>query len=59
MANAPYQRMKVANKTNAGNILKRGQVKTTLNPVEEKSPVGPICGVFFGLEQTVKKKFIF
>lgn len=41
MANAPHQRRKVANQTSASNINKRGNVKTTLNPVEEKSPVGP------------------
>merc|ERR1711879_742777 len=47
MANAPYQRMKVANQTSAKNIVKRGSVKTTLNPVEEKSPVGPYLLALF------------
>lgn len=41
MVSAPYQRMKRANDINAKNINKKGNVKTTLNPVEEKSPVGP------------------
>ena len=50
MANAPYQRMKVANQTSAKNIVKRGSVKTTLNPVEEKSPVGPYA-VRFQIEK--------
>lgn len=39
--------MKSANATNSKNILKRGQVKTTLNPVEEKSPVGPYLLALF------------
>lgn len=47
MANAPYQRMKVANQTSAKNIIKRGSVKSTLNPVEEKSPVGPYLLALF------------
>jgi len=39
--------MKVANSTVAKNITKRGSVKATLNPVEEKSPVGPyLLGLF-------------
>ena len=55
MANAPYQRMKVANQTSAKNIVKRGSVKTTLNPVEEKSPVGPYAVRF----QTEKENISF
>jgi len=47
MVSAPYQRMKSANSTSSKNILKRGQVKTTLNPVEEKSPVGPYLLALF------------
>jgi len=39
--------MKMANSTNAKNILKRGNVKNTLNPVEEKSPVGPMLLALF------------
>jgi len=39
--------MKSANSTSSKNILKRGQVKTTLNPVEEKSPVGPYLLALF------------
>lgn len=47
MVSAPYQRMKSANATNAKNITKRGAVKGTLNPQEEKSPVGPYLLALF------------
>lgn len=47
MVSAPYQRMKQSNETHAENINKRGKVKTTLNPVEEKSPVGPYLLALF------------
>jgi len=39
--------MKSANSTSSKNILKRGAVKTTLHPVEEKSPVGPYLLALF------------
>jgi hypothetical protein len=39
--------MRSANSTNAKNIVKRGAVKTTLTPVEEKSPVGPYLLALF------------
>merc|ERR1712110_2910 len=47
MVSAPYQRMKSANATVAKNVTKRGNVKATLNPVEEKSPVGPYLLALF------------
>lgn len=47
MVSAPYQRMKSANATVAKNVTKRGNVKTTLNPQEEKSPVGPYLLALF------------
>lgn len=41
MVSAPHQRRSKATETYAKNITKRGSVKTTLHPKEEKSPVGP------------------
>lgn len=41
MVSAPHQRRMKANETNAKNINKRGNVKTTLHPKEDKPPVGP------------------
>jgi len=39
--------MKNANSTSAKNITKRGAVKTSLNPKEEGSPVGPYLLALF------------
>ena len=41
MVSAPHHRRQKANEISAKNINKRGNVKTTLNPVEDKPPVGP------------------
>jgi len=38
---APKQRMKSANQSFSRNISKRGHVAKTLNPKEEKYPIGP------------------
>lgn len=47
MVSAAHQRMKAANNISAKNITKRGNVKTTLNPKEEGSPVGPYLLALF------------
>lgn len=46
MASSAMQRMKRANAVSQNNINKRGNVKTTLKPQEEKAPVG---GLLLGL----------
>ena len=38
---APKQRMKSANQSFSRNISRRGHVAKTLNPKEEKYPIGP------------------
>ena len=38
---APKQRMKSANNSFSKNVSKRGHVAKTLNPKDEKYPVGP------------------
>ena len=54
----PKQRMKSANVSFSKNISKRGHVAKTLNPKEEKYPVGPWLLALFIFVVSIQERLV-